>query len=131
MSPLGGFTTGSIPDKQGLFEIEFDFLNHLLHFRTSAASGVKIPLKSQTVAAFYQQVFQQLDQLGITVDIHAAPNEMEPAIPFNEDQRPQTYDPDQMQKLWEAFVCVHKVFFEIQSWIYWKVQSGTPFLGCF
>ena len=125
-----GFTTGSIPDDQGLFEIEFDFLNHLLHFRTSA-SGAKIPLESQTVAEFYQQVFHQLDQLGIKADIHAAPNEMEPAIPFPEDQRPQTYDPDQMKKLWDAFVCIHKVFQRFRAGYIGKCSPVHLFWGAF
>jgi hypothetical protein len=126
-----GFSTGSIPDKDGLFEIEFDFLNHLLHFRTSAGSGVKIPLESQTVAQFYHNVFHQLDQLGIAVDIYAAPNEMEPAIPFAEDQRQQIYEPDQMNKLWQAFVYVHKVFLKFRAGFIGKCSPVHLFWGAF
>ena len=126
-----GFTTGSIPYENGLFEIEFDFLNHLLHFRTSAASGGKIALESQTVAAFYQSTFEQLEQLGIPVSIHPAPNEMEPAIPFAEDHRPQTYDPVQMLNLWQAFVSVHKVFLKFRAGFIGKCSPVHLFWGAF
>jgi hypothetical protein len=126
-----GFTTGSIPYENGLFEIEFDFLNHLLHFRTSAASGGKIALESQTVAAFYQSTFEQLEQLGVPVGIHPAPNEMEPAIPFAEDHRPQTYDPEQMRNLWQAFVCVHKVFLKFRAGFIGKCSPVHLFWGAF
>ena len=126
-----GFTTGSVPDDQGLFEIEFDFINHLLHVRTSAANGAKIPLESQSIAKFYQKVFQELDQLGIAVDIHAAPNELDPAIPFNEDHRPQTYDPAQMKKLWEAFLQVHKVFLKFRAGFIGKCSPVHLFWGAF
>ena len=126
-----GFTTGSIPDSQGLFELEFDFINHLLHFRTSAGTGAKIPLESQSVAEFYQQVFDQLQELGIAVDIHAAPNELEPAIPFADDHRPQVYDSDQMTNLWEAFICVHKVFLEFRAGFIGKCSPVHLFWGAF
>jgi len=126
-----GFTTGSIPDEQGLFEIEFDFINHLLHFRTSSANGAKIPLESQSIAQFYQRVFQELDQLGIAVDIHAAPNELDPAIPFNQDHRTQTYHPDQMKKLWEAFLHVHKVFLKFRAGFIGKCSPVHLFWGAF
>jgi hypothetical protein len=126
-----GFTTGSIPDGLGLFEIEFDFINHLLHFRTSAGTGAKIPLGSQTVAQFHQQVFDQLDELGIEADIHAAPNEMDPAIPFAKDNRGQTYDPAQMTKLWQAFVCVHKVFQKFRAGFIGKCSPVHLFWGAF
>ncbi len=126
-----GFTTGSIPDEQGLFEIEFDFINHLLHFRTSFAKGSKIPLKSQSVADFYAVVFEQLEMFGIAVDIYAAPNEVEPAVPFADDHRPQVYNPDQMKRLWEAFICVHKVFQEFRAGFIGKCSPVHLFWGAF
>ena len=83
------------------------------------------------MAEFYQKVFHQLNQLGVSVDIHAAPNEMDPAIPFAEDTRPQNYDPDQMKNLWEAFVCVHKVFLKFRAGFIGKCSPVHLFWGAF
>ena len=126
-----GFSTGSVPYHQGLFEIEFDFLNHLLHFRTSAATGVKIPLEAQTIAEFYRKVLHQLETLQIEINIHASPNEIEPAIPFAEDNRAQVYHPDEMKDLWQAFMYVHRVFLKFRAGFIGKCSPVHLFWGAF
>lgn len=126
-----GFSTGSIPYAGGIFEIEFNFIYHLLSIRTSEGKNGHIELQSMPVSEFYNQVFEQLKKLDIDVQIHRAPNEIEPAIPFAEDNRPQTYNGDEMQNLWNAFVNVHKVFQEFRAEFIGKCSPVHLFWGAF
>ncbi len=52
-----GLTTGPIPYQDLLFEIEFNFLEHVLTVRTSAGQARKVPLRKLSVADFYKQHF--------------------------------------------------------------------------
>lgn len=126
-----GFSTGSIPYQQGLFEIEFDFIDHQLSFSTSEGSNSIMALGSGTIAEFHKSVLDCMKQVGVGVRIYPVPNEMDPAIPFAEDQRPQTYDPAQMRKLWEAFVAVHKVFLKFRAGFIGKCSPVHLFWGAF
>ena len=80
-----GLTTGSIPYEEGIFEMEFDFNNHFLLITTSEGGNEKMDLYARTVASFYKEVFEKL-ALHIEVKIYAKPNEIDPAIPFAEDE---------------------------------------------
>ena len=86
MSPLyissKGFTTNPIPYEGRIFQIDFDFKQHKLIVECSNAGRAEMDLYPRTVADFYQELFEKLDSLGIDVKIHARPNEIEPAIPF-------------------------------------------------
>lgn len=126
-----GFTTGSVPFKNGVFEIEFNLHDHRLEFRTSEGKSESIPLTSGTISSFYTQVLEKLSSLGIDIDFYEAPNEMDPSIPFEKDNQERTYDPDQMHKLWKAFVQVHKVFIEFRSRFSGKSSPVHLFWGAF
>ena len=57
-------------------------------------AGAALPLGPMAVADFHGGVMAMLAEAGHEVRIHAAPNEVDPAIPFAEDKAPRTYDPD-------------------------------------
>jgi hypothetical protein len=48
-------TTSDIPYNDRLFQIEFDFINHLLIIETTDGSKRRIALQPQSVAEFYQK----------------------------------------------------------------------------
>src|ERR1700761_4828430 len=54
VSPLG-LTTGSIPYKEGSFQIDLDFVEHQLHIFTSTGKKASFPLGAKTIAAFYTE----------------------------------------------------------------------------
>src|SRR5438270_427963 len=60
-----GLTTGPIPYRAGIFEIQFDFQKHELQIATSHAESMSLPLRADPVAAFYRQLFERLKSLGI------------------------------------------------------------------
>src|ERR1700722_7692221 len=67
-----GLTTSPMPLPGGnLLEIEFDFLAHELHLRLSTGAARDLPLRPQSVAAFFAKYKAALASLG--VDVHIWP----------------------------------------------------------
>src|SRR4051812_22814337 len=85
ISPTG-LTTGSIPYEHGIFQIDFDFQHHQLLITSSTGRAAQLELYPRTVASFYDELFRKLHSIDIPVLIYAVPNEIEPAIPFKEDE---------------------------------------------
>src|ERR1700693_4648822 len=50
-----GLTTSPIPFAKGIFEIEFDFIDHKLNVVTSAGEKQSIPLAPRAVADFHAE----------------------------------------------------------------------------
>jgi Family of unknown function (DUF5996) len=86
-------TTSAIPYRRGAFDLEFDFVDHRLHIRTSDGGSREVILEPEPVARFYAETMAALGELGIDTRIRARPNEVDPAIPFAEDDRHASYDP--------------------------------------
>ena len=126
-----GLTTGSIPYAQGMFSLEFDFLQHQLVLTTSTGQHTALPLSGGTVAEFYQQLLSLLQQADITVDIHTRPNEMDPAVPFNQDHKTRLYNPNHAHAVWQALVRIHNVFTRFRANFTGKVSPVHLFWGAF
>ena len=71
---------------------------------SSARSSAEVPLQPQTTAAFYGQVMEALQRLDLDVAINRRPNEVEPAIPFDEDEVHSSYDPEWAYRFWRALL---------------------------
>ena len=126
-----GLTTGSTPYEQGVFSLAFDFLAHQLVLVTSTGQQASIPLSDGTVADFYQRLQQTLQSAGIAADIHARPNELEPAVPFAEDHQVRTYQPEPAYTTWQALVRIHTVFTQFRAGFIGKVSPVHLFWGAF
>ena len=105
-----GLTTSLMPtgDGRGL-EIEFDFVDHVLHLQTTDERARSVPLVPQTVAAFYGAVMSALAALDVTVAFYPRPNEVADATPFPDDVVHRSYDPDAAQRFWRALVQADRV----------------------
>jgi hypothetical protein len=110
-----GMTTSAVPYGSRLFQIEFDFIDHALNIVVSDGQTRTLPLKPQTVADFYHELMASLDSLGISAQIHAAPNEVEEAIPFAEDTIHKAYDEQQANLLWQALLQSARVFGQFRA----------------
>ena len=60
-----GLTTSLMHGPTGGLEIEFDFIDHVLHLRTSGGERRQVKLEPRTVASFYAEVMGTLADLGI------------------------------------------------------------------
>lgn len=130
VSPTG-LSTGSIPFKKGIFQIDFDLIDHQLKVSSSDGQHKTLPLYPQTVASFYEELFEKLEEMDIEVSIHGAPNEIEPAIPFKEDVEHRAYDRKKIHDLWQAMVSIHKVFTQFRAGFRGKSSPVHLFWGAF
>lgn len=126
-----GFTTGSMPWKNGIFEIEFDFENHQVIISSTFRPNAIIELRPRTVADFHQELFGTLRQLGIELSIHGRPNEMEESIPFAENTVNKSYDKQSVLDFWQASVSTHNVFQRFRSKFIGKCSPVHFFWGAF
>jgi hypothetical protein len=126
-----GFTTQAIPYKGQVFAIDFDFKQHKVSIHSSNAETMTMELKPRTVADFYQELFQKLDSIGVDVKIHASPNEMDPAIPFAENETNNSYDPKAAHAIWQAMLKANGVFNQFRSEFIGKCSPVHLFWGAF
>lgn len=110
-----GLTTGRIPYKGKDFEIEFDFIEHVLKAWTSSGEFRQFPLPLLTVAEFYHKTMETLAQLGIHVDIVAKPYMNKSTIPFAEDSEHHTYDRDAVHRYWMIQNQIANIFEEFRG----------------
>ncbi len=126
-----GFSTHGIPYRGEVFQIDFDFKQHKLLIHSSHTDSRAIDLVPKTVAAFYIEVFDNLKGMGIDVNIHARPNEMDPAIPCAENTINKAYDPAVAWALWQAMMRVNSVFSEFRTQFVGKASPVHLFWGAF
>jgi hypothetical protein len=126
-----GLTTGSIPSGKGVFQIDMDFIGHQVIIFCSNGKKETIKLYPRSVAGFYEELFSKLGSMGIEVAIYDSPNEIDPAIPFQQDTVHKSYDPAQMHLIWQALVCIEPVFTRFRSTFIGKVSPIHLFWGSF
>lgn len=126
-----GFSTGSMPYKNGLFEIELDFESHFLIITSTFTEAVKISLKDLSVATFYTKLIDQLAKLGIEMNIYAHPNEVEDAPHFETMTDLGSYSVQNVLDFWQATVSVHNVFQRFRTEFIGKCSPVHLFWGAF
>jgi hypothetical protein len=112
-----GITTGPMPYDGLTFELAFDFIDHLLHITTSRGDERTVSLQNKSVADFYRELFAQLKELSIRVEIQAVPYDV-PAVstaPFATDHVHATYDPEYAHRMWQVFRQVDVIFREFRG----------------
>jgi hypothetical protein len=126
-----GLTTSAIPDGASSFEIEFDFCNHQLRVHRQGGAHRDVELAPKSVAQFYAETMAVLGELGIEVEIHKRPNEVERAIPFDEDTEHHSYDGDQAQLFWRQLIQADRVMNVFRGGFLGKVSPVHFFWGSF
>jgi Family of unknown function (DUF5996) len=124
-----GLTTGGVPYRDAMFDMEFDFVSSALQIRHSNGSKRSVRLESKPVAEFYGETLSALDGLGIESHIVAHPNEVDPAIPFAEDYEHKSYDPDAARAFWLQLVQADRVFTNFRASFVGKVSPVHFFWG--
>ncbi len=124
-----GLTTGAVPYGGAVFDMEFDFVSHLLAIRDSDGGQAAVQLAAKPVAEFYGETLSALDSLGIESHIVGQPNEVDPAIPFAEDYRHAEYDPDAARAFWQQLVQAHRVMTNFRAAFVGKASPVQFFWG--
>jgi hypothetical protein len=110
-----GLIAPAMPAAGGMFDVEFDFVDHRLIVRTSAGAERNFPLEPRSVAAFYAEYRGTLADLGIVPHFRAQPSEMVEAIPFADDHAHAAYDADAAQRCWRILTESARVLREFRS----------------
>ena len=113
------------------FQIEFDFIGHVLWLRTSEGDYRQLVLKPMPVAEFYALVLHELSELGIHVHIRRIPNEIPDAIPFDQDSTHMSYDRDFANRFWRVLLRTHEVFSYFRTSFLGKASPVHFFWGSF
>ena len=126
-----GLTTSPIPCGARTFQIDFDFIEHLLLIQASDGATRTIPLKARSVADFYRELFAHLAALGLRIRIHATPNEIADGIPFDQDHQHASYDAEHVRHFWHALVQSDRVFKQFRARFIGKCSPVHFFWGSF
>jgi hypothetical protein len=127
-----GLSTSPMPvgDQRSL-EIIFDFTAQQLRLDCSDGGGERLPLKAQSVAAFYAEVMAALARLGVEVHIWTRPCEIENPIPFDHDEVHASYDPAAAHRFWLALVQADRVLKAFRGRFIGKASPVHFFWGSF
>jgi hypothetical protein len=126
-----GFTTGIIPYGDRCFEIEFNFISHILNLKSGDGRSVHIELEPGTIADFYYMLKEKLAVLDIKINIWTVPVEIEDRMPFDQDHRPRKYDPDYANRFWRSLIQTSKVMNIFRSGFTGKSSPVHLFWGSF
>jgi len=124
-----GLSTSAIPYGNRVFQIDFDFITHQLIVQTSDGTTGGFALEPQSVAAFYARLMQALDRLNLHLTIHKSPNEVEDAIPFDQDDMHQAYDAVYANRFWRVLVQADRVFKQFRARFIGKCSPVHFFWG--
>ncbi|WP_238626266.1 DUF5996 family protein [Aggregatilinea lenta] len=126
-----GLTTSPIPYQSRSFQIDFDFIDHMLRIETSGGGTRAFELAPRSVADFYRTIMAELLALGIEVEIWTVPVEIEDRTPFEQDNAHAAYDPVYAQRHWRALVQADRVLKVFRSRFTGKVSPIHFFWGGF
>lgn len=125
-----GLSTEPVHAPSGPFTLALDLVDCALVLEDQAGRRA-LPFGSMTVADFYAAAMTMLAKAGHRVRIHAAPNEVDPAIPFAEDRAPRPCGPDVARRLLGALVSADRVLRLFRSSFLGKVSPVHFFWGSF
>jgi hypothetical protein len=126
-----GLTTSAIPYGDGIFEVQFDFIDHRLEISTSWGTKKAFALRPQSVSHFYAEFMSALKSLGIEVKIWTMPVEIQNGIRFEEDTQHASYDSEYANRFWQLLIQCNNVFQEFRAGFIGKDSPVHFFWGSF
>ena len=126
-----GLSTSPIPYGTRNFEIEFDFIDHVLKISTGDGEARQFALAGHSVASFYAQVMAELAALGIHVAIDEMPNELPDPTRFSQDTQHAAYDAGAVARFFKILVNADRVFKQFRTGFLGKASPVHFFWGSF
>ena len=126
-----GLTTLAMPHGPRTFQIDFDFVDHRLLLNSSDGDSRTLELSPMTVAEFYSRILNAADEIGLPIQIHGGPNEVESAVPFAEDVEHQSYDAESVARFHQAVVQIERLMQKFRSGFRGKCSPVHFFWGSF
>src|SRR5579871_1745833 len=126
-----GLSTSPIPYGTRNFDIEFDFIDHVLRISVSDGATRQFALAGHSVASFYARVMADLAELGIHVAIDELPNELPDPVRFSLDTAHASYDADAVRRFFVILVNADRVFKQFRTGFLGKASPVHFFWGSF
>jgi len=126
-----GLTTSPIAYRGMLFEIQFNFLKHELAISTCSGQQKTLPLRPQSVAAFYAEFMAALRSLDIPVSIWPMPAEIPNPISFDQDEEHKSYEAEYAHRFWRILTLLYPVFQQFRAGFIGKHSPIHFFWGSF
>ena len=124
-----GLSTGLIPYGTRAFQIDFDFIAHELTIQSDNGAASGFPLQPQSVAVFYRRLREEMTKLDLAVKIHAKPNEVQNAVPFDRDEAHSSYDAEYANRFWRVLLQSDRVFKKFRARFVGKCSPVHFFWG--
>jgi uncharacterized protein DUF5996 len=126
-----GLTTSAMPYGTDMIEVELDFLDHSLVIRHANGQWRDMALMPRSVADFFREYTELLDDLGVQVHIRPVPSELEDELPFYEDRIHRSYDPDAAFRCWTILSQASRVLQQFRGRFISKCSPVHFFWGAF
>jgi hypothetical protein len=127
-----GLTTSPIPDGNGAFQIDFDFIDHMLVIETSDGRREAMDLTAvRSVADFYTAFMEKLEALKIDVTIWPVPVEVVNAVPFVENTAACVYVPKVAERMWRVLIVADMALKRFRGGFVGKSSPSHVFWGGF
>jgi hypothetical protein len=104
-----GLGTSPMPYRSRSFDVEFDFIDHVLVVRTSEGESRTLALAPRAVAEFYREYVATLRALGIECGIWPVPMELPDRLRFDQDRTHASYDADTVHRFWRSLAAADRV----------------------
>jgi Family of unknown function (DUF5996) len=126
-----GLTTSPIFVDGHSFQIDFDFIDHVLQVAAANGDSRTIALRPMTVADFHARVMAALEELGVAVRLRTMPCEIADAIPFEQDTLHASYDAGYVNRFWRVLLSASEVFGHFRTGFLGKASPVHFFWGSF
>ncbi len=126
-----GLTTSAIPYGDGIFEVQFDFIEHELIIQTSWGASRTMELEPRSVADFYAEFVSALRSLGIEMKIWTMPCEVPNPVRFEKDTQHASYDREYAHRFWQVLILCDSIFKEFRAAFVGKDSPVHFFWGSF
>ncbi len=124
-----GLTTSTLYTPRHTFQIDFDFVDHVVEVRTNRPALWRAPLKAGSVAEFRKQLMEGLHKLELDVQVSDEPNEIPGALPFSKDTALRPYDAAYAERFWRVLLEADRVFKEFRTGFLGKASPVHLFWG--
>lgn len=110
-----GLSTLAMPYNGEVFQIDLDFIDHVMRISKESGDSRTIELKPMAVADFYRATMDALRSLGVEVSIWTTPVEVAERIPFEQDGKHASYDREYANRFWRVLVQAERIMEEFRS----------------
>lgn len=111
--------------------MQFDFIDHKLNIICADGTLRSIALEPKSVKAFYGELMQTLEQMGINEHIWKMPVEIPNPIPFDKDETHHSYDRDKVVAFHQALLSIKPVLESFRCEFVGKCSPVHFFWGSF